>query len=298
MTGPTMRIGINLPNYGARGTVETIAAIGVTAEQLGYTSLWVTDHVLMPDRLPEPYGHLLESLTTLTYLAALTSRITLATSVIVLPQRDPILLAKRAATLEHLSGGRLTLGVGVGWVEEEYRFLRADFRRRGRLADEYLQVMRQLWTADKPRYTGEQIQFDKVLFSPRPPRPGGIPIVVGGGSPAALTRAARYGDGWHAIAASPATIRAARTELTRLAPDRHLEISLRISTMIDSPTRQDDEATSLAGSPHAIADRINAYWAAGVDEIVLDFAADDRSAHLEQLHRFAGDVRPLLIEAG
>ena len=125
-----MRIGINLPNYGALGTVDTMAAIAVTAEQLGYTSLWTTDHVLMPDRLPEPYGHLLESMTLLTYLAARTTRITLATSVIVLPQRDPILLAKQAATLDHLSGGRLTLGVGVGWVEEEYRFLRADFRRR------------------------------------------------------------------------------------------------------------------------------------------------------------------------
>jgi probable F420-dependent oxidoreductase len=186
-----MRIGINLPNYGALGLVESMTVISVTAEQLGYTSLWTTDHVLMPDRLPEPYGHLLESVTTLTYLAARTSRITLATSVIVLPQRDPILLAKQAATLDHLSGGRLTLGVSVGWVEEEYRFLRADFHRRGRLADEYLKAMKELWTADKPRFTGEQIQFDDVLFSPKPARPGGIPIVVGGGSRAALARAAR-----------------------------------------------------------------------------------------------------------
>jgi probable F420-dependent oxidoreductase len=290
-----MRIGINLPNYGALGTVETMTAIGVTAEQLGYASLWVTDHVLMPGRLPEPYGHLLEAMTTLTYLAARTSRITLATSVIVLPQRDPILLAKQAATLDHLSAGRLTLGIGVGWVEEEYRFLRADFHRRGRLADEYIQVMKQLWTAGKPCFTGDQIQFDDVLFSPRPMRPDGIPVVVGGSSPAALTRAARYGDGWHAIALSPAAIRKARSELTRLAPQRHLDISLRISTTVDPCEHRDDpDATTLAGSPNAIAERICEYRTAGVDEFVLDFAVSRHSGHLEQLHRFADTVLPLV----
>lgn len=229
-----MRVGVNLPNYGALGTVETITHIGETAEQLGYASVWTTDHILMPGRLPEPYGHLLESMTVLSYLAARTSRIALATSVIVLPQRDPVLLAKQAATLDHLSAGRLTLGVGVGWVEEEYRFLRADFHRRGRLADEYIQAMKELWTADKPSFTGEEIRFDDAIFSPRPARPGGIPIVVGGSSPAALARTARYGDGWHAIALSPAAISRTRAELTRLAPDRHLGISLRISTTIDT----------------------------------------------------------------
>ena len=236
-------------------------------------------------------------MTTLTYLAALTTRITLATSVIVLPQRDPILLAKQAATLDHLSGGRLTVGVGVGWVEEEYRFLRADFHGRGRLADEYLQVMKQLWTADKPRFTGEQIQFDDVLFSPKPARPGGIPIVVGGASRAALARTARYGDGWHAIAVSPLAIRNARAELTRLAPQRHLDISLRISTTVDPRQRLDDpDATTLTGSPNAIADRLHQYRAAGVDEFVLDFTATDEPAHIEHLHRFADTVLPLLTE--
>ena len=119
-----------------------------------------------------------------------------------------------------------------------------------RLADEYLQVIKQLWTADKPRFTGEQIQFDDVLFSPKPARPGGIPIVVGGGSRAALARTARYGDGWHAINVSPPAIQKARAELTRLAPQRHLDISLRISTTIDPGQRHDDpDATTLIGSP-------------------------------------------------
>ena len=293
-----MRIGINLPNYGALGTVETITQIGETAEQLGYASVWTTDHILMPDRLPEPYGYLLESMTVLSYLAARTSRIALATSVIVLPQRDPILLAKQAATLDRLSGGRLTLGIGVGWVEEEYRFLRADFHRRGRLADEYIQAMKELWTADKPSFTGEEIRFDNAIFSPRPARPGGIPIVVGGSSPAALTRTARHGDGWHAIALSPTAISRTRTELTRLAPNRHLGISLRISTTIDHGARHDDaEATTLTGTPNATADRMHEYRTAGVDHFVLDFTATDESSHVAQMRQFATAVLPLVTES-
>ena len=146
-----MIFGLNLPNYSGLGHRDAITAIAERADELGYASLWTSDHVLLPRTLPEPYGSLLETFTTLSYLAARTQRIGLATGILVLPQRDPLLAAKQAATVHHLSGGRLTLGVGVGWIEQEYGYLRSDFRARGRTADEYLPAMRTLFEADRAR---------------------------------------------------------------------------------------------------------------------------------------------------
>jgi alkanesulfonate monooxygenase SsuD/methylene tetrahydromethanopterin reductase-like flavin-dependent oxidoreductase (luciferase family) len=129
-----MIIGVNLPNYSSLGYRDAMVAIAQTAEALGYSSLWTNDHVLLPTSLPEPFGHVLESLTTLSYLAASTNHIQLGTGVLVLPQRDPLLVAKQAATLSHLSGGRLALAVGVGYIKQEYAYLRADFENRGRFS--------------------------------------------------------------------------------------------------------------------------------------------------------------------
>ena len=140
-----MRFGLNLPNYSSLGHRDAMIAIAERADELGYTSLWTSDHILLPTSLPDPFGNLLESFTTLSYLAARTEHIGLATGVLVLPQRDPLLVAKQAATVHHLSGGRLTLGIGVGWIPEEYGYLRADFHSRGALADEYIAAMRTLF---------------------------------------------------------------------------------------------------------------------------------------------------------
>jgi alkanesulfonate monooxygenase SsuD/methylene tetrahydromethanopterin reductase-like flavin-dependent oxidoreductase (luciferase family) len=114
--------GLNLPNYSSLGNRESMIAIAESAEELGYSSLWTSDHILIPKDLPEPFGNLLETFTTLSYLAARTETIQLGTGVLVLPQRDPLLVAKQAATLHHLSAGRFTLGLGVGWIAKEYRF--------------------------------------------------------------------------------------------------------------------------------------------------------------------------------
>src|SRR5713101_298717 len=163
-----MIIGVNLPNYSSLGYRDSIIAIAQTAEALGYASLWTNDHVLLPTSGPEPFGNVLESLTTLSYLAASTDRIRLGTGILVLPQRDPLLVAKQAATISHLSGGRLALAVGVGYIKEEYGFLRADFGNRGRLADEYIAAMRELFESDAPEFHGPHITYSDVLFSPQP----------------------------------------------------------------------------------------------------------------------------------
>src|SRR5690242_92116 len=137
-----MMVGLNLPNYSRLGHRHAMVAIAQRAEELGFRSLWAGDHILLPTSLPEPYGNLLESFTTLSHLAAHTEHIRLATGILVLPQRDPLLVAKQAATVHHLSGGRLILGVGVGYVEQEYSYLRTDFSARGRLAGEYVLALR------------------------------------------------------------------------------------------------------------------------------------------------------------
>jgi probable F420-dependent oxidoreductase len=163
--------------------------------------------ILIPADLPEPFGNLLEAFTTLSYLAARTETIRLATGILVLPQRDPLLVAKQAATLHHLSAGRFTLGLAVGWIAKENSFLRTDFGHRGQLADEYIQAIRVLFESDHPEFHGEHINFSEALLSPRSKLP--IPIVVGGTSKAALRRAAILGDGWYGLRLSPDAIEVA-----------------------------------------------------------------------------------------
>ncbi len=156
-----MLIAVNLPNYGKLGTRESLVAIAEAAEELGYESIWTTDHVLVPNSLPADFfANMLESLMTLSFLAGYTDRIGIGTGILVLPQRDPILVAKQAATLQHLSTGRLSVAVAVGYVEKEYEFLRGPFARRGRLLDEYLAAMRQLLEAEHPSFHGQTIDFD------------------------------------------------------------------------------------------------------------------------------------------
>src|SRR5258707_10304118 len=154
-----MRFGLNLPNYSSLGHRDAMVAIAARADELGYTSLWTSDHILLPTSLPDPFGNLLESFTTLSYLATRTERIGLATGILVLPQRDPLLVAKQAATVHHLSGGPLTLGLGVGWIAQEYSYLRADFGSRGHLADEYMAAIRVLFERDHPEYHGQHTNF-------------------------------------------------------------------------------------------------------------------------------------------
>jgi probable F420-dependent oxidoreductase len=295
-----MKIGVNLHNYGPFATKPAIDAIAERAEALGYDSLWTADHILLPQTEPEPFGQLLETLTTLSYIAANTRRIALGTSILVLPQREPILVAKQAATIDELSGGRLTLGIGVGWIEREFDYLGADFVARGDRADEYIAALRELWTAEEPRFAGDAVRFDEAIFSPRPRRRNGIPILVGGSSTRALRRAARFGDGWHALDASPKKIRDAAASLATLAPDRPLEISLRIKTAVGRATRpagtsHDPDHGALEGGPDAIAAAILSYRDAGVTHIVIDPDTDDLEQYLDDLERFAAEVRPLGI---
>jgi probable F420-dependent oxidoreductase len=248
---------------------------------------------LIPADLPEPFGNLLETFTTLSYLAARTETIRLGTGILVLPQRDPLLVAKQAATVHHLSGGRLVLGLGVGWIAQEYSFLRTDFGSRGQLADEYIAAIRVLFESDRPAYHGDHINFSDALFSPRPRTP--IPIVVGGSSKPALRRAARLGDGWYGLRLSPDEAGRAIEEMNRIGHRPNFTLSLRLQIRVGGAVDGADPATTLHGDPDAVVGQLQKYSDIGIEQVVIEPFANDLADFIEQMRLFAHEIAPALL---
>jgi probable F420-dependent oxidoreductase len=248
---------------------------------------------------PEPYGTILEAIVTMTYVAAVTERVRLGTSVIVLPQREPVLVAKQAATLDVLSHGRLILGIGAGWNEREFGFLGASFGDRGRRLDEYIQALRALWSTPDARFAGQFVRFEDTSFRPQPVQPGGPPIWLGGGSRAALRRAATLCDGWHAVGTTVEEFAAGMATIRALAGQRQVVGSVRLRTAVGRtlPAQRGARGgvqAQLSGSREEIVERARAYAAAGASELVLYFGADDLAANLADMRRFAEQVRVLV----
>lgn len=222
-----MRLGLFNTNTGAWQSPEAARRLARHAEVLGYDSLWGGEHVVVPSpRVPpspmEPTTPLLDPLLSLAFLASATERILLATGILIVPQRNPVLLAKELATLDVLSGGRLLVGIGTGYLEPEFRAVGVPFEERGARTDEYLRAMRTLWSSPAPAFGGRFVSFGGVDAYPRPLDPAGPPIYVGGHSRAALRRAARYGQGWFGMfltleetAGAVAGLRAALGEVER-----------------------------------------------------------------------------------
>ncbi len=208
-----MKIGVQIPNNSAMPREIGLTRMGRLAEDAGADSIWVNDHILMVEggRSPYPFtpdGAMpwptdlpwYECLTAASFLAATTSRCRIGTSVLILPQRNVLELAKTSATLDALSGGRFVFGIGVGWFAEEIEALGYRFETRGRRTDEMIEVLRRCWTGRPHPFEGEEISVPEgLVFEPRPSRPGGSPILVGGMSRAALRRAAVLCDGWLAF---------------------------------------------------------------------------------------------------
>ena len=160
-----MKFGYILPNYGDKITPQALLDISDVCEEVGFDSVWATDHIVMPTTLKEPYGQLLEPLTTLGYIASRTEKLKVGTSCIVLPQRNPVLLAKQAAALDVFSKGRVILGLGAGWAEEEFGFLNADFSGRGRVMDESIRLMKTLWKDDRHQLQRQSSSISKTRSS-------------------------------------------------------------------------------------------------------------------------------------
>ncbi|HYE93400.1 MAG TPA: LLM class F420-dependent oxidoreductase [Terriglobales bacterium] len=197
-----MRFGLFSINAYAAAEPRTLARVARAAEAAGFDSLWGGEHVVLPDpQAPPspmaPTDHILDPLIALTYAAAVTTRVNLGTGIIILPQRNPVVLAKELASLDVLSGGRLIVGIGVGYLEPEFRAIGAPFEDRGAVTDEYLGAMRVLWSAAKPAYRGRFVSFGDIQAHPQPVQRPHPPVVVGGRSAPAFRRAVQYGNGWY-----------------------------------------------------------------------------------------------------
>lgn len=306
-----MDFGFTLPMRGPLANPADLATLTRTADDLGFGLAGLSDHVILPraTQSVHPYGggnmlatgdHL-ETVTTLSFLAGITTRIRLLTSVMVVPHRPPVLTAKALATVDVLSSGRLVLGCGAGWLREEFEALGAPpFDQRGSVTDEYIRIFRELWTAEAPSYQGKYASFSDVQFGPKPAQAGGVPIWIGGESPAALRRAGRLGDGWYPIGSSPhyplRTLTAMQASMNTV---RHhaeaagrdpaaLDFALQANWLsIDEPRQTEEgQRETFTGSIDDITADIQAYQAAGVRHLIFPMVAQTVSESTDRMHRF------------
>jgi alkanesulfonate monooxygenase SsuD/methylene tetrahydromethanopterin reductase-like flavin-dependent oxidoreductase (luciferase family) len=284
-----LHLGLILPNYGDGLDAERLASCAAAAEEAGFDSAWVTDHLVVPEEHASVYGSIAEALVSLGFLAGRTRRLRLGVSALIVPARNPLVALKQLTTLDFLSGGRIVTAVAAGWMKGEFETLRAPFEQRGRLLDEWLDLAASAFEQmpGRVRYPGELLAVDGWL-APGPVRPGGPELWVAGVSRATLRRARKTGV-WHPVALSP-------DELRRMAADFDGRIVLRISTYFaDEPRTGEDERGrhAVEGPPQWIAERLTEYLEAGCDGFVVNLD-HDRDGLEERVHRFGAEVAPLL----
>jgi probable F420-dependent oxidoreductase len=263
-----MRLGLHALGIGAGADRAVIDAVASTADSCGFATLWVGEHVVMVDRPASRYPYSddgviavpaqadwLDPMIALSFAAAASSRIAVATGVLLIPEHNPVVVAKQAASLDLLSGGRLTLGVGIGWSREEFAALSVPFAHRGARTAEYVAAMRTLWRDDVASFDGNVVRFDSIRVNPKPVRDRRIPIVVGGNSDPALRRVATWGDGWYGFNLDGlAAVRDRVAKLEQLCAESGRDRSrLRLSVALRDPSVGD----------------IGVLAELGVDELVL-----------------------------
>jgi probable F420-dependent oxidoreductase len=315
-----MQYGFTLPGRGPFATPDNLVILATHGEALGYTTLHTGDHIVVPRRIASRYpysesgafpgaasGEYLEQLTVLSFLAGQTQRIRLVTSVIIVPHRNPLVAAKALATLDVLSKGRVVVGVGVGWMQEEFEALGLPpFAERGAVTDEYLRVFKELWGSDNPTFSGKYCHFSDLDFLPKPVQQPYPPIWVGGESPRAMRRTARLGNGWYPIGANPqfpmGALAQFQTGLQRLASYLEaegrtlsdLDIVYRTHTYALREGQSAGERMSFVGQAGEIAADIRQYETAGVTHLILDFVRGSQSLDdvQRQMEQFATQVWP------
>jgi probable F420-dependent oxidoreductase len=288
-----MRIGVSLPNVGIGNTKEGILEVATSAERLGFDSVWAAHHVLMPYERSSKYPYKrsgteiamtpgmqwLDPLVTLSMVAGVTERINLGTSVFVLPYRDPVTLAAELAALDVLSQGRLILGVGAGWMREEFEAIGIPSRQRGARTDEHLQVLKTLWRDDPASFEGDFTRFEGIVLATRPHRVGGPPVWVGGNTDVALRRALRFGDGWHGFEVFPEELPDVTQRLDGLGEDvgrdpAELELSV-ARGLIPAGHEQESfipDRKMLGPSPEAIVEELGRYAEQGVELVLIQIS--------------------------
>jgi probable F420-dependent oxidoreductase len=293
-----MRYGICLPNFTDLASPEAIEAAAGVAEQLGWEAVWTTDHVLVDHAAAAAdYRTIYDAIQTLAWVAGRHPTVRLGTSVIVVPQRNAVVLAKELATLDAFSAGRVIAGVGVGWNEREFANLGMGdrFRIRGAYLDETIALWRHLWSGSTEPFAGKVHGFDDFIFGPLPPQGAALPIWIGGRAEAALKRAGRLGDGYHSSASSPEAygarlpiIRAAADAASRPMP----QLSARVRVAFDRPEGSGG-GYAMRGSTAKVAEEVRAFAGLGVEHLALYFEESSAGAVVAAAERFAAEVAPL-----
>ena len=316
-----MDVGLTIPTRGPLATPDAIATLVRRAEALGFAHLSLSDHVVVPRSIQSRYpysqsgawpgaasGECLEQFTLLAWLAAISTKARLITAVAVIPYRGAVHTAKIAATIDMLSEGRMVLGVGAGWLREEFEALNAPpFEERGRVTDEWLQAFKILWTEDAPRFEGRHVRFADISFLPKPVQKPHPPIWVGGESPPALRRTVRHGDTWFPIGNNPHhpldTVERFADGIRRLhevakqnGRDPNSIGLAYYSGWFDATrtvTLDDGTRHILTGSPAQIAEDIDALGELGVRDLVLNLQRDTLEQSLAAMAQVADEIRPL-----
>ena len=298
-----MNFGVWIPNCRHLATPDIIRSTAVRAEQLGYDSVWVSDHVVVPHANVVNFGEtIFDPLVTLGVIAGATRRVQLGTTVLIVPYRNAVVTAKMVSSLDALSGGRVVLGIGAGWVAAESAMLGVPFAERGPMTDEHLRAMQELWTSNTPSFAGTYTQFSGLSFEPKPVQKPHPPIWVGGHSKAALRRTVDFGAAWHPINRPPDELRTGQAELARLCqargraipPALTLRNDIRVLRSGQSVPASAHAGRVMAGEPAALVDQIGELARCGVQHLVLEFLAADGRELDEQLTSFAERVRPRL----
>ena len=319
-----MKFGLHLGTRGVVALADGLKRVAQHCERLGLSHFGLSDHVIIPARTASRYpyndegtwpasdtGLCLEQITALTWAAAATERIRLLTSVMVLMHRPPVLTAKMLATLDLLSQGRLTLGVGVGWMAEELSVLGSPpIDRRGAASDEYIRAFRTLWTQDDPAMSGDYVQFSDVRFAPRPASK--LPIWIGGEGVAARRRAGRLGDGWYPVGRNPRAMLDTPALFAEALADvhRHAESAGRnpgkIETAMFVPwyrlgtelPRPEGGRLPFTGSRARITEDVAAFAEQGLNHLIIGFESNDLSETLDLVEAFVREIADGCAEAG
>ena len=315
-----MKYGFTLPGRGQIATPERLGIIAKKGEEFGFDALLTGDHILVPRNISSPYpyteggefpgsdsGESMEQITLLSYIAGQTNKIRLVTSVLIVPHRNPLVAAKSLATLDVLSGGRLVVGVGVGWMREEFQALGLPpFEERGAVTDEYIRAFKELWTEDAPQFEGKYISFDNISFLPKPVQKPHPPIWVGGESRPALRRTAELADGWYPLGSNPTfpmgTPEQLNAGLERLAQyaerfgrdPKTIETIYRTHQFELTKTPAGPGRLPFVGDADQIAEDIRSYQDMGVTTMVWDFLrqTDDFDGMLGLMEEFSTEVWP------
>jgi alkanesulfonate monooxygenase SsuD/methylene tetrahydromethanopterin reductase-like flavin-dependent oxidoreductase (luciferase family) len=291
---PSLHLGLILPNYGPSLAADELAHVAVAAEEAGFDSAWVTDHLIVPAERAGVYGTIAEALVSLGFLAGRTQRIELGVSALVVPQRNPLVALKQLTTLDFLSGGRIVTAVAAGWMEGEFATLGAAFERRGRLLDEWLELARSVFDQmpGRVRYEGRTLSLDGWM-APALVRPGGPELWVAGVSRATLRRAALTGV-WHPVALPPDELGSMAAELRERRPDSRVVLRIGVYFEREPDARRDERGRhAVAGPSELVAARLREYVDAGADGFVVNL--DHQEPGLEdRVARFAEEVMPLI----